>query len=220
MMFSATFASRIMQLASRVMREPQRIQIDSSIYLEQKTIKAIVELQFNPGKGVTHLASASMGLSILACRACTTQEMEQVREQEQALTTTKKTRQLEDLRFSKGNTRAPADNFWELKMNVATFMSLVWVLFGANCDHYKSLRQIHKTLELKEVYALKDKLSPENCCCITWAVLDNGRAFFKDVKMAIDFRGPEMTFPQSFLIDILNSVRYAVPVERARFPDE
>ena len=29
MMFSATFASRIMQLASRVMREPQRIQIDS-----------------------------------------------------------------------------------------------------------------------------------------------------------------------------------------------
>ncbi len=148
------------------------------------------------------------------------QETEQVREQEQALTATK-TRQLKDLlRFSKGNTRAPADNFWELKMNVRTFMSLVWVLFGANCDYYKSLRQIHKTLELKEVYALKDKFSPENRHCITWAILDDGRAFFNNLKTMVDFTGPEMTFPQSFLINTLNSVWYAVPVERASFPDE
>jgi hypothetical protein len=157
-----------------------RIQIDLNIYLEQETIKTIVELQFNPGKGVAHLASASKGLLILACQACTTQETKRVREQEQALTATKKTRQLEDLlRFSKGNTRAPADNFWELKMNVGTFMALVWVLFGANCDYYKSLCQIHKTLELKEVYVLKDKFSLENRRRITWAILDNGRAFFR-----------------------------------------
>ncbi len=91
---------------------------------------------------------------------------------------------------------------------------------GANCDYNKSLRQIHKTLELKEVYALKDKFSPENCRRITWAILDDGRAFFDDVKTTIDFTVPEMTFPQSFLIDILNSVRYAVSVERASFPDE
>ncbi len=47
----------------------RRIQIDTSIYLEQETIKAIVELQFNPGEGVAHLASASKGLSTLACRS-------------------------------------------------------------------------------------------------------------------------------------------------------
>jgi hypothetical protein len=67
-----------------------------------------------------------------------------------------KMRQLEDLlHLSKGTTRAPVNDFWELKMNVAIFMSLVWVLFGSNCNYYKSLRQIHKTLKLKEVYALK-----------------------------------------------------------------
>jgi hypothetical protein len=166
-----------------------RIQINLSIYLKQETIKAIVKLPFNPGEGVAHLALASKGLSILACRACTMQEMEQVREQEQALTATEKTRQLKDLlRFSKGNTRAPADNFRELKMNVGTFMSLVWVLFGANCDYYKSLHQIHKALELKEVYALKDKFSPENCHHITWAILDNGRAFFDNVKQRLTLR--------------------------------
>jgi hypothetical protein len=48
------------------------------------------------------------------------------------------TRQLDKLlRLSKGVTRAPADSFWELKLNIATFMSLVWILFGSECDYYK-----------------------------------------------------------------------------------
>jgi hypothetical protein len=65
---------------------------------------------------------------------------QRVSEQEHALSATENTCQLEDLLcFTKGTTRAPADNFWELKMNIATFMSLVWVLFGSNCDYYKSL---------------------------------------------------------------------------------
>jgi hypothetical protein len=76
--------------------------------------------------GLAHLASASKGLTILACRARTMAETERACKQEQALSTTKKTRQLEDLlRLTKGTTRAPANNFWELKMNIATFMSLV-----------------------------------------------------------------------------------------------
>jgi hypothetical protein len=91
-------------------------------------------------------------------------------------------------------------------MNVATFMSLVWVLFGSNCDYYNSLCQIHKTLELKEVYALKSKFSPENCCRIMWAILNDGHAFFNDVKTTMDFTGLEMSFPQSYLINILNNV--------------
>jgi hypothetical protein len=52
----------------------RRIQIDQSIYLEQETVKAIVELHFNPGEGVAHLASVSKWLTILACRARTTAE--------------------------------------------------------------------------------------------------------------------------------------------------
>ena len=139
----------------------RRIQIDQSIYLEQETVKAIVELRFNPGEGVAYLASASKGLTILACRARITAETERVCKQEHGLSATENTRQLEDLlRLTKGTTRAPADNFWELKMNIATFISLVWVLFGSECDYYKSLRQIYKTLKLKEVYALKAKFTP------------------------------------------------------------
>ncbi len=92
-------------------------------------------------------------------------------------------------------------------MNVATFMSLIWVLFGSNCNYYKSLCKIHKTLKLKEIYALKLKFSLENCSHITWAIFDDGRAFFDDVKTTIGFTGTDMSFPQSYLIDILNNVR-------------
>jgi hypothetical protein len=70
----------------------RRIQINTSIYLEQETIKAIVELQFNLGEGVAHLTSASKGLSILACPTRTMQETERVCKHEQALSAMEKTR--------------------------------------------------------------------------------------------------------------------------------
>jgi hypothetical protein len=131
------------------------IAIDTSVYLEQETIKAIVELRFNPGEGVAHIASASKGLSILACRSRTSTETECIREQEQAVSATENTRQLDKLlHLSKGTTHAPADNFWELKANIATYMSLIWVLFGTECDYYRGLRKVYATLELKEVNAL------------------------------------------------------------------
>jgi hypothetical protein len=96
------------------------IPINSSIYLEGSTIKAIMELKFNLGEGVAHLSSADKDLTIMACRGRTSAEMERIREQEEALLATKNTRQLDELlRLSKGVTRAPADNFWELKSNIA-----------------------------------------------------------------------------------------------------
>jgi hypothetical protein len=140
-----------------------------------ETIKAIVDLRFNPGEGVAHIASALKGLSILACCARTTTETERIRKQEQAVSATENTRQLDELlRLSKGSTRAPADNFWELKANIPTFMSLVWDLFGTECDYYRGLRKVYAALKLKEVNALKAKFSPENCRRITWAVSDDG----------------------------------------------
>jgi hypothetical protein len=154
---------------------------------------------------VAHLSSADKGLSIMACRARTSAETERIRECEEALSATETTCQLDELlRLSKGSTRAPADNFWELKMNIATFMSLVWVLFGSECDYYKGLRNVYATLKLKEVMAQKHSFTPEHCRRITWAILDDGRAHFDDIKTTLDFRGRDKpAWPQSYLIDIL-----------------
>ena len=212
------------QLMARMARwaRDRHIPIDPSIYLKNTTVKAIMELKFNPGEGVAHLSSADKGLSIMSCRGRTTAETERIREREEALSATEQTRQLDELlRLSKGITRAPADNFWELKSNIATFMALVWVLFGSECDYYKGLRNVYATLELKEVMAQKAAFTAEHCRRITWAIIDDGRAHFDDVKTTLDFRGPDETaWPQSFLVDILRNVRYAIPVERANFPEE
>jgi hypothetical protein len=111
-------------------------------------VKAIVELKFNPGEGVAHLNSAAKGLSNLSCRGRTTGEIERLKEREEALTATKKNRQLDEyIRLQKDQKRAPADSFLELKQNIATFMSLVSVLFGSNCDYDKGLRNVYATMD-------------------------------------------------------------------------
>ncbi len=134
----------------------RRIPIKTSMYLEGTTIKALIKLKFNPGEGVAHLSSADKGLSIMCCRGCTSAETERIREHKDALLAMDNTRQLDKLfRMSKGVTQAPADNFWDLKINVATFMSLVWVLFGSECNYYKGLCNIYGVLDLKEVMAQK-----------------------------------------------------------------
>ncbi len=100
-------------------------------------------------------------------------------------------------------------------------MGLVWVLFGSNCDYYKGLRNIYATMNLREVMAIKDLFSAEHCRRITWAIIDDGRSYFDNVKSTLDFgSGASIAFPQSFLVDIIKNVRYSIPVERGNFPKE
>ena len=212
------------QILTRMMEwgHDRRIPIDTGVFLDSEVVKAIVDLKFNPGEGVAHLNSAGKGLSILTCRARTTGEVERIKEREEALTATEKTRHLDEfVRLQKDQRRAPADNFLELKNNIATFMGLVWVLFGSNCDYYKGLRLIYATMDLREVMAIKALFSAEHCRRITWAIIDDGRSYFDNVKSTLDFgNGASIVFPQSFLVDIIKNVRYSIPVERGNFPQE
>jgi hypothetical protein len=126
-------------------------------------VKAIVDLKFNPGEGVAHLNSAAKGLSILSCQGRTTREIEHLKEREEALVATKKPRQLDKfLCLQKDQRRAPADNFLELKNNIATFMGLVWVLFGSNCNYCKGLRNVYATMDLRNVMAIKSHFTAEH----------------------------------------------------------
>ncbi len=191
----------------------RQIPIDTGDFLDVDLVKAIVELKFNPGEGVAHLNSAAKGLSILACRGRTSGEIERQKEREEALTATEKTRQLDE--FLRLHT------FLELKNNIATFMGLIWVLFGSDCDYYKGLRNVYATMDLRDVMAIKSHVTAEQCRCITWAIIDDGRSYFDNVKTTLDFSsGAGVVFPQTYLVDIIKNVRYGIPVERANFPSE
>ena len=77
--------------------------------------------------------------------------------------------------LSKGFRWVPANNFGELKVNIATFMLLVWVLFGSECNFNKGVRQVYSTFEMKEVDALKSNFNAEQCRRNTWVILDDGQ---------------------------------------------
>ena len=100
-------------------------------------------------------------------------------------------------------------------------MGLVWVLFSSQCDYYKGLRNVYATMDLRDIMAIKSHFTAEHCCCITWAIIDDGRSYFDNVKTTLDFNaGATIVFPQSFLIDIIRNVRYGILVELANFPEE
>jgi hypothetical protein len=99
--------------------------------------------------------------------------------------------------LSKGATPAPTKNFWELKVNIATFMLRIWLMFGSECDYNKGLRQVYNTFEMKEVGLLKVSFTPKHCRQVTWAI-NNGRSYFDNLKTTLDFQGPnQIVFPQS-----------------------
>jgi len=73
-----------------------RILIDGGIYIEQDTMKSILELRFNPGEGIVYVQSAAKGLSLLCCCSRSNNETEEIKERELALNATEQTRQFED----------------------------------------------------------------------------------------------------------------------------
>ena len=127
--------------------------------IEQNTMKAILELRFNPGEGIAYVQSAAKGLSLLCCRSRANNETEEIKERELALNATEQTRQFEDyVKYVKGTVaRQPASNYWDLKQNIATYMALLWVLFGDRCDYFINLNKIHAVMDLPEVQQLRQK---------------------------------------------------------------
>ena len=118
-----------------------------------------------PGEGIAYVQSAAKGLSLLCCRSRSNNETEEIKERELALNATEQTRQFDDyVKYVKGTVaRQPASNYWDLKQKIATYMALLWVLFGDRCDYFINLNKIHAVMDLPEVQQLRQKFSAEIC---------------------------------------------------------
>lgn len=198
------------------------VELDRGIYFEQKTIEDIVNLRFNPGQGVAQFKSAEKGLSLLICRSRTPEEIERVREREEAEQLTQATRVLEEaLKLQRSDPRAPANNYFELKLNITSFCALIHTLFGDRCGYYQALMRIRNCMDTGGVYNIRQAYTADVCHRIAWAIIDDGRSFFSTVLIQHDFEGEgEVLYPESLLDAILVDVRYANPVMRASYPRE
>jgi hypothetical protein len=80
---------------------------------------------------------------------------------------------------------------------------------------------VYATMDLRDVMAIKVHFTAEHCRRITWAIIDDSRLYFDNVKTTLDFNtGATIAFPQSFLVDIIRNVQHGILVERANFPEE
>jgi hypothetical protein len=64
---------------------------DTSAYIEDENLKAIMNLQFNPGDGAANLPTLHKGLSLLTCRGRTMTEVEAAKERDETMARTEKT---------------------------------------------------------------------------------------------------------------------------------
>ena len=59
-------------------------------------------------------------------------------------------------------------------------------------------------MDLRYIMVIKSHFTTEHCRHITWAIIDDGRSYFDNVKTTLDFStGASIAFPQSFLVDII-----------------
>jgi hypothetical protein len=124
---------------------------------------------------------------MLACKSLTAVKAEYPWDYEEAATHTTNTRQINDLlKVNRGKTVAPAGTYMELKLNIGSYCSLLWSLYGNHCDYYKELLKLYRILDREECFTIWEAYTKKVCARITWAVMDDGRSFFGQNPVASD----------------------------------
>jgi hypothetical protein len=86
-----------------------------TIFFEQKTLKNIINLWFNPGEGIVQYRKAERGITILVCRPRGIEETERLRDHEHAMEATKSTCTLQEAsNLTTSKLRFPASTFHEV----------------------------------------------------------------------------------------------------------
>jgi hypothetical protein len=111
-------------------------------------------------------------------------------------------------------------DYMQLKLIIGAYCALLWSLFGKKCDYCKELLKIHRILDHEECFTIQDA-TKEICARMTWAIIDNGRSFFRQNPVALDFApGHHCQFSVSCLKSIIDTVRNALPIQCATFPKQ
>ena len=177
----------------------------------------MVELKFNLGGGTAVYKSAGAGLSILTCRPVNAAERELAVEQEEALMESKVNRMLEEaFKVSSSDPRHPPTTFHELRLLIATYASLLSVLFGTTCDHFQKVWNLYGIMKDPDVEEKRLDFSAMLCRQIVWAILDDIRGYFNKRLHPDKFRLPkdQIPFPASLLEAIYPNVRWQEPIHR------
>lgn len=159
--------------------------------------------------GATYYISIDKGLTLLMCRPPKGEEIEALHICELHKSQTVATRTLADLLGVALVKTKPAEDNNELKLNLGTFCTLLWTLFGSKCDYYKKCFLIWTALDDDTVFANRRYFSPLLCCHMSWAIIKDGRKYFSKVMTKPYFvvldEGYDIIFPWSHLDSMADS---------------
>ncbi len=134
-------------------------------HFHQANNQDIVFLQLNLGEAVPTYSSAQQGISILMCRPKTAHEVKTIKDYEEARCAMAHTAQFNEVQRHWKTPPSPLpDNYFELRLSINTFCTLVWTLFGNECDYYKGLLKDCETLDQQEVHIIRDSFTADVCC--------------------------------------------------------
>ncbi len=137
---------------------------DKLIFFNSKFFEGLVALQFNPGGPVVQYQLAARGMSMLTCRSLTAVKAKYHRDYEEAAAHTTNTRWIGDLlKGYCGKMVAPAGTYMELKLNIGSYCSLLWSLFGDHCDYYKELLKLYHMLDREECFTIREAYTKQVC---------------------------------------------------------
>ena len=155
------------------------IDIDRSIFFAKEMIEDIVKMRFNSVGLSATLTTCEKGISNLLCLPRTSDEIEALKLFEQAIEETRATRTLKEAeRIAASNKRDPTVEYHSLKLMVATYASLLYVLFGSKCHLYEQVLTIYKVLNQDEVFANRLAFDAVKCKQVTWAIFEDSRSSF------------------------------------------
>jgi hypothetical protein len=197
----------------------ERKEIDTTFFLSKEVLEDIMKIQPNDTNTVGMNSTTARGVSNLVVLPRRMAEIETMMKLEEAADKTEYSRTLKEAeRLAKAETRAPPRTYYTLKLNVATYATLVFVLYGRHCDLYRKLIAIYNILSTKEVVTCRDAFTPMICKQITWAIYDDSRSFFAKRLLPSQFQHRDVPFPVSLLDEIYNSVRFINEIRRPTFP--
>ena len=110
--------------------------------------------------------------------------------------------------------RWPTGDFEKLQRNVATFCALLWTLFGEKSDYFLKCLGLLQILESDPVESNDHQFTPLLCRQITWAIIQDSRAFFSRTATPDMFApGRSYRHPVSLLESIFDKVHFQENIE-------
>ena len=194
-------------------------EIYNNVFYSEECIKDIMKMKPNPSGPMASLSSGERGVSNLANTPKTVQEIEERLKQEQAARDSAgNTNFKEALARLSSTPKRPPENYYSLKLNIATTCACLFVLYGVKCDLYVKLLGLLEVLKEESVMNCISAFTPLLCRQYTWAIYMDCRQFFSQRKMPQDFLRPNPKYAKSLLGAIYDNVLWQNPVLRSTFP--